>query len=102
MISLISLSKAQQQIAAHLRSRRLAMDLTQQGLAQRSGVPLATLRKFEQQGIISLESLIKLLRIVGGLEEMIAALKPAEKQFHSIDQVLKEAQAPIRKRGSRK
>jgi hypothetical protein len=31
------------------------MALTQEGLSERSGVPLAALRKFEQKGSISLE-----------------------------------------------
>ena len=53
MISLISLSKAQLKIADSIRARRLSMELTQEGLAERSGVPLATLRKFEQKGAIS-------------------------------------------------
>ena len=51
-----SLSKAQKNIIQNIRERRLQMDLTQEGLAERSGVPLSTLRKFEQTGMISLES----------------------------------------------
>jgi hypothetical protein len=44
--------------------------LTREGLAERSGVPLATLRKFEQKGSTSLESFfLKLLMVIGGLEE---------------------------------
>lgn len=35
-------------IAARLKSRRLARRLTQQGLADRSGVSLGTLKKFER------------------------------------------------------
>jgi transcriptional regulator with XRE-family HTH domain len=102
MISLISASKVQQKIADHVRDRRLIMELTQEGLSQRSGVPLATLRKFEQKGIISLESLLKILIVVGGLEDIIAALKPEQPTFTSIDDVLKEDTAPYRKRGRRK
>ncbi len=72
----ISSSKAQKKIAENVRERRLQMDLTQEGLAERSGVPLSTLRKFEQKGNISLESFLKLLSVIGGLEEVINALKP--------------------------
>jgi len=61
MVSLISPAKAQQKIAQSVRERRLLLELTQEGLSERSGVPLATLRKFEQKGLISLESLLKLL-----------------------------------------
>lgn len=99
MISLISPSKAQLKIAKYMQKKRLIMGLTQEGLADRSGVPLATLRKFEQKGTISLESLLKLLIIVGGLEEMINTLKPTKPHFSSIDEVLKDTNLPTRKRG---
>lgn len=102
MISLISPSKAQQKIAHNIREKRLAMELTQEGLAERSGVPLATLRKFEQKGLISLESLLKLLLVVGGIEELIDALKPPKSEFTSIDEVLKEDKNINRKRGRKK
>jgi len=101
MISLISPSKAQQKLARHIRERRLLLELTQEGLAGRSGVPLSTLRKFEQSGIISLESFLKLLWIVGGLEEIVDVLKPAKTSFSSIDEVLK-ANNVSRKRGRKK
>jgi transcriptional regulator with XRE-family HTH domain len=68
------------------------MDLTQEGLAERSGVSLSTLRKFEQKGSISLESFLKLLSVIGGLEEVINALKPSKPNFKSIDEVLKQRQ----------
>ncbi|WP_407494546.1 hypothetical protein [Elizabethkingia anophelis] len=50
-------------------------------MAERSGVPLPTLRQFEQKGLISLDSFFKLLSVVGGLEEMIDVLKPKEQSF---------------------
>ncbi len=97
-----SLSKIQKKLVAHLRQRRLQMNLTQEGLAERSGVPLPTLRKFEQKGMISLESFLKILSVIGGLEEMVDVLKPKEQSFKSIDDVLKSEEKPIKKRGSRK
>ncbi|MBC7617365.1 MAG: helix-turn-helix transcriptional regulator [Pedobacter sp.] len=102
MILLMSISKAQQKIAENVRERRLLMELTQEGLAERSGVPLATLRKFEQKGAISLESLLKLLMVVGGLEEIIDVLKPPKPNFTSIDEVLKDRNSVSRKRGRKK
>ncbi|WP_200859592.1 XRE family transcriptional regulator [Sphingobacterium paucimobilis] len=98
----MSTSKAQKKIADHVRDRRLVLELTQDGLSQRSGVPLATLRKFEQKGIISLESLLKILVVVGGLEDIIVALEPDKPTFTSIDDVLKEEYTAYRKRGRRK
>lgn len=97
-----SLSKAQNTIVQNVRERRLQMDLTQEGLAERSGVPLSTLRKFEQTGMISLESFLKILSIVGGLEKMIEGLKPIAPVFKSIDEVLKNGEKTVKKRGSKK
>jgi transcriptional regulator with XRE-family HTH domain len=98
----ISLSKAHQKLVENIRERRLQMDLTQEGLAERCGVPLSTLRKFEQTGIVSLESFLKILSIVGGLEEMIEGLKPVTPVFKSIDEVLKNDEKTVKKRGSKK
>ncbi|WP_069660259.1 helix-turn-helix domain-containing protein [Arcticibacter eurypsychrophilus] len=102
MISLISLSKAQLKLADHIRARRLSMELTQEGLAERSGVPLATLRKFEQKGAISIGSFLKLLMVTGGIEEIIEVLKPSKPNFTSIDEVLKDTDTISRKRGRKK
>ncbi len=98
----ISLSKAQKTLVQNVRERRLQMDLTQEGLAERSGVPLSTLRKFEQTGMISLESFLKILSIVGGLEEIIEGLKPNASVFKSIDEVIKSGEKTVKKRGSKK
>ena len=98
----ISSSKAQKKLAENVRERRLQMELTQEGLAERSGVPLSTLRKFEQKGNISLESFLKLLSVIGGLEEVINALKPNIPNFKSIDDVLKTEAEIIKKRGRKK
>lgn len=102
MVSFISPYKAQQKIADSVRKRRLMMELTQEGLAERSGVALATLRKFEQKGLISLESFLKLLWIVGGLEEVLHSLNPPKPNFTSIDEVLKDDDSRERKRGRKK
>lgn len=98
----VSLSKAQKKLVQNIRERRLQMNLTQEGLAERSGVPLPTLRKFEQKGMISLDSFLKILSVIGGLEELVNVLKPKEQNFKSIDDVLKSDEKPIRKRGSKK
>ncbi|MDT8428419.1 MAG: helix-turn-helix transcriptional regulator [Pseudomonadales bacterium] len=89
-------------LAGNVRQRRLARELTQQGLAERSGVPLPTLRKFEQKGQIALESFLKLLMVLGGLEEVIKATQAQSSEFTSIDEVLSAKQTPQRQRGRRK
>jgi transcriptional regulator with XRE-family HTH domain len=101
MVSLITPSKAQNKLAENVRQRRLNMDLTQEGLSKRSGVPLPTLRKFEQKGVISLEAYLKILMVVGGLEKMLDALTVEQQSFSSIDDVLEDDNKPTKQRGSR-
>ncbi len=102
MVSLITPAKAQKKLAEYARSRRLQMELTQEGLATRSGVALPTLRKFEQKGVISLESFLKIQMVLGGLEDILKATRIKDAQFSSIDEVLEANTAPNRQRGKRK
>ncbi|MEO9871492.1 helix-turn-helix domain-containing protein [Ekhidna sp.] len=102
MISLITSSKAQKIIAENMRSLRLKKGLTQEGLSERSGVSLPTLRKFEQKGLISLESFLKISLILDSLESIIDATKPTEKEFSSIDDVVNNKNKNERKRGWKK
>lgn len=86
------------QLAQRARARRLEQNLTQEGLAQRSGVPLGTLKRFESTGEISLDSLIRLAVALGaddGLRELFPP-RPVE----TIDALL--ASRPARQRGRRR
>ncbi len=88
-------------IAEGVRTRRLAENLTQDGLSKRSGVPLPTLRKFERTGAISLEALLKLLMVVGGLEDVAKAVALPEPEFLSIDEVIAANRASVRRKRGR-
>ena len=87
-MSLITQSRAQKRIAQNMRNLRLGRELTQKGLAERSGVSLSSLRKFEQKGSISLESFLKLALTLGCMDKLITATEPMESNFSSIDDVL--------------
>ena len=102
MIALMSPSKAQRLIAENIREHRLQRNLTQQELSSRSGVPLSTLRKFEQQGVLSLESLLKILMVLGMLDTVVNATKIEEIPFTSIDEIIALNAAPMRKRARSK
>ena len=99
MIPLLTVSIAEQQLAQSMREQRIAMGLTQAGLASRSGVNLFTLRKFEQKGLISLESFLKIAQVLGLLHQIVTAVKPITLPFSSIDDVLAAQQKPKKKRG---
>lgn len=101
MTLLVTITKAQEILVSQLRAKRLAIGLTQSGLAARAGVALPTLRKFEQKGLISLESFLKLLMVLGGIDEIIQAVKPKQTEFSSIDDVLKSDTKTTRKKGWR-
>lgn len=102
MVSLISPSKAQKLLSGHIKARRLEMGLTQEGLAVRAGVALPTLRKFEQKGSISLESFLKLMLVLDGLEDIVQSCAPKQTEFASIDDVLQADKQEKLKRGWRK
>lgn len=69
-------SEIQDRVRAAARDRRIALGLTQADLADRSGVPLATLKRFEQTGQISLASLMSLADALDALSGF-GALFPA-------------------------
>ncbi len=102
MVSLITFTKAQKKIAQNMRELRLEKGLTQEGLSERSGVSLSSLRKFEQKGALSLESFFKLAMALGCIEKLIQATKPLENTFSSIDDVLNNKDDKKPKRGWRK
>lgn len=54
-----------QDIARRMRGRRKELHLSQSALAKQSGVSLGSLKRFEQDSLISLESLIKLSMVLG-------------------------------------
>lgn len=102
MVLLINPAKVQKKLAEQARARRLQMELTQAGLAERSGVALPTLRKFERTGVLSLESFLKLHMVLGGLENILKAVQIQEDNFSSIDEVMKSDNVSKRQRGTRK
>ena len=63
-------------VSARMRSARLNANLTQAGLAARSGVTLASLRRFEKTGQIALESLIRLAQALGRDADIEALFAP--------------------------
>ncbi|HEX9731439.1 MAG TPA: helix-turn-helix domain-containing protein [Thermoanaerobaculia bacterium] len=62
-------------LAARTKELRLAKGWKQVTLAQRSGVSLASLRRFEESGRVSLESLLKLAFALNRLDDFDALLQ---------------------------
>jgi transcriptional regulator with XRE-family HTH domain len=74
-------------------ARRLTLDLTRKTLAERSGVPESTIRKFEKTGVVSLVGLLQLADALNCLDDFskLFPLKPPL----TVDEFI----APQRKRG---
>lgn len=71
-------SKIQKQLAERHKLLRKQQGFTQSGLAERSGVSLGSLKRFEQTGEVSLHTLLKLLHVFNRLDEFDALLQPIE------------------------
>lgn len=65
----------------HKRLRK-QLGLTQAELAERSGVSLGSLKRFETQGQISLESILKLAHILDRLSDFQEVFKPEQDLSH--------------------
>jgi len=74
-----------QQVADDARALRLAQDLSRRSLAERSGVPEATIKRFETSGRISFESLVLLADALGVADRL--ALLFAARPPTSLDQL---------------
>lgn len=61
--------------AARIKQRRLEKNLSRNKLAKLSGVSAATLRKFEDEGKISLESFIAIAVALGYSEELLKLME---------------------------
>lgn len=84
------------QVAARVKKRRLEMNLTQEGMALRSGMKLPTYRRFERTGEISFRSLLQIGFALNALQDFNALF--AQKQYQTLDDVLLKQQSH-RKRG---
>lgn len=70
------------EIADKHRKLRKQRGLSQTELAERSGVSLGSLKRFETKGQVSLESLLKLVFVLGRLPDFESVLKADENLTH--------------------
>ncbi len=89
-LSLITASDVQHDLARAVRQRRRALKLSRDALAERSGVPAPTIKRFETTGQISLRQFLLLWQSVDRLEPVaeLAATRP--NMPSSIDEVLRD------------
>ena len=84
-------------LADRLKALRLARGWKQDTLAQRSGVSLGSLRRFEESGKVSLQNLLELAFTLNRLEDFAAVFEapPAS----SLAELEAQEKRPSRKRG---
>lgn len=95
--SLTTPEQVAKDLAARTRALRLEQGWKQTTLAERSGVSLASLRRFEESGRISLESLLDLAFALHRLDDFESLLKPPPAR--SIAELEEAEKRPERKRG---
>ena len=77
-------------VRERFKRRRLALNLTQAGLAKRSGVTLGSLKRFETTGLIAFDSLLKLALVLDCLDDFghLAADDERALTGRSLDDIL--------------
>lgn len=98
MLSLISAPEVAAELAKRVRARRLQRAWTQAEMARRAGIREATYVLFERTGKISLLRLLKVLDMLGLLEEFDRIAREPDYAGMTLADVVK----PERKRGSRR
>ena len=78
-----------QTIKENFKQKRLQQNLTQEGLATRSGVSLGSIKRFETTGQISLEFLLNLALVLDCLDDFKDLAKENPKEYKTIDDLLK-------------
>lgn len=72
----IAIVRAQREIAANLDLARRQQRITMELLADRAGISVPTLRRLLNEGVGSLETFLRVTRIIGLLENVVAASDP--------------------------
>lgn len=76
------------EIARRMQKKRKANHLTQHQLAQKSGVSLGSVKRFERLGEISLTSLVKIAFVLDCEDDFDALF--SKKEYQSIQEVIDE------------
>ena len=74
------------EIAANLKKLRRQRKLSQKALAEKAGISYGSMKRFEQTGEISLESLLKIAVVLGETAPFEAIFKPTE--IKSIQEII--------------
>ena len=85
-------SEIQADLAEKARLLRKSKKLSQANLAQRAGVSLGSVKRFEQTGQISLESLLKLAQVLDNLPAFEKLFEIPAAQPKNMDELIRQLQ----------
>ena len=89
-LTLLTASDVQHDLASTIRRRRRDLKLSRDALAERSGVPAPTIKRFETTGQISLRQFLLLWQSVDRLERVAELATPQPARPGSIAEVLRD------------
>lgn len=84
------------EIAQRVKKRRKELGFTQAQVAERAGTSLASYKRFEQKGLIALQSLVSVSFVLGYSNDFDELF--AKRGYRSIDEVIAERKAQRRVR----
>ena len=85
-----------------VRAHRMALSWRQADLAKRSGVGVATIRRFESTGRIGFFGFARLLATLGLADHFLGAMKQPTASPKDINEFLAGSPAPVRQRAPRR
>ena len=91
MINIDNILSIKDGVAERFRNARRTAKISQMTMAERSGVSLGSIKRFEQTGEISLSSLIKLALVLGYEEDFDDLFR--RKNYQSIFEVVNEGKS---------
>lgn len=86
-------------ISERMKKKRISMNITQKVLADKSGVSLGSIKRFERQAEISLKHLLRIALVLDSLDEF-HTLFPTH-QYQSVDDILQNDKIRERQRARR-
>ena len=87
-----------QNLKDKFKQKRLSLNLTQEGLSNKSAVSLGSIKRFESSGEISFESLLKVALVLNCLDDFKNIANKKDEQYEKMDDLLKIK--PSKKRGA--
>lgn len=90
-------AEVQRLMGSRLKELRLLANLKRTTLADRSGVSARSLQRFEDTGEVSLKNLLRLVHVLGLLQEWERLLRPAEAT--TLAELEVRERKPVRRRG---